>query len=83
MKLYAGTTEQFRADARMHRIAEKLRTEYTTQIGHLPAPSEVVSWQDSLMALSMLVGPAELNDLPSRVRQPLHYAAARLRGQRP
>jgi len=27
MKLYAGTTEQFRADAQMHRIAEKLRAE--------------------------------------------------------
>ena len=32
MKLYAGTTEQFRTDTRMHRIAEKLRAEYTTQI---------------------------------------------------
>lgn len=49
MKLYAGTTEQFRADARMHPIAEKLRAEYTTQIGHRPAPSEVASWQNSLM----------------------------------
>jgi len=27
VKLYPGTTEQFRADARMHRIAEKLRAE--------------------------------------------------------
>jgi uncharacterized protein len=62
MKLYAGTTEQLRADARMHRIAEKLRAEYTTQIGHRPAPSEVASWQNSLMALSMLVDQAELND---------------------
>jgi hypothetical protein len=62
MKLYAGTTEQFRADARMHRIAEKLRAEYTTQIGHRPAPSEVASWQNSLMALSMLLDQAELND---------------------
>ncbi len=62
MKIYAGTTEQFRADARMHRIAEKLRAEYTTQIGHRPAPSEVASWQNSLMALSMLVDQAELND---------------------
>jgi uncharacterized protein len=61
MKLYAGTTEEFRADARMHRIAEKLH-EYTTQIGHRPAPSEVASWQNSLMALSMLVDQAELND---------------------
>ena len=62
MKLYAGTTEQVRADAQMHRIAEKLLAEYTTQIGHWPAPSEVVSWQNSLMALSMLVDQAELND---------------------
>ena len=62
MKLYAGTTEQFRADGRMHRIAEKLRAEYTTQIGHRPARSEVASWQNSLMALSMLVDQAELND---------------------
>ncbi|HEX2765649.1 MAG TPA: hypothetical protein VHR55_03300 [Candidatus Limnocylindria bacterium] len=62
MKLYAGTTEQFRADARMHRIAEKLRAKYTTQIGHRPAPSEVASWQNSLMALSMLLDQAELDD---------------------
>lgn len=48
MKLYAGTTEQFRADARMHRIAEKLRAEYATQAGHRPVPSEVASWQNSL-----------------------------------
>ena len=61
MKLYAGTTEQFRTDAQMHRIAEELRAEYTTQIGHRPAPSEVGAWQNSLMALSMLVDQAELN----------------------
>ena len=36
VKLYAGTTEQFRADAQMHRIAEKLRAEYVAQIGHKP-----------------------------------------------
>ena len=38
MKLYAGTTELFRADAQMHRIAEKLTAEYMAQIGHKPAP---------------------------------------------
>jgi len=58
MKLDAGTTKQFRADACMHRIAEKLRAEDTTQIGHRPAPIEVASWQNSLMALSMLVDHA-------------------------
>jgi hypothetical protein len=62
VKLYAGTTEQFRADTQMHRIAEKLRAEYTTQIGHKPGPSEVASWQNSLMALSMLLDQAELTD---------------------
>src|SRR5688572_30705326 len=46
----------------MHRIAEKLRAEYTAQIGHRPSPNEVASWQNSLMALSMLVDQAELND---------------------
>jgi hypothetical protein len=47
MKRYASTTEQFRADARTHRIAE-LRAEDTTQIGHRPAPSEVAGLQNSL-----------------------------------
>ena len=62
MKLYAGTTEQFRADAQMHRIAEKLRAEYTTQIGHKPSPNEVASWQNSLMALQLLLDQAQLHD---------------------
>ena len=53
MKLYAGTTEHFRADTQMHRIAEKLRAEYTAQIGHKPGLSEVTSWQKCLMALPM------------------------------
>ena len=52
MKLYAGTTEQFRADARMHRIAEKLRAEYTAQIGYRPPPSEEARWQIGVVALS-------------------------------
>jgi len=62
MKLYAGTSEQFRADTQMHRIAEKLRAEYTAQIGHKPSPNEVHAWQNSLMALSLLLDQAELND---------------------
>ena len=79
MKLYAGTAEQFRADPRMHRIAEKLRAEYTTQIGHRPAPSEVASWQNNLMALSMLVDQAKLNDhgvIRESVRRPPTTARA-------
>jgi hypothetical protein len=75
MKLYAGTTEQFRAEARMHRIAEKLRAEYPAQIAHRPAPSEVASWQYSLMALSMLVDQAELNHRVTRNTLRLQRAA--------
>ncbi len=62
MRLYIGTTEQFRADTQMHRIAKKLRAEYTTQSGPRPAPSEVASWQNRVMTLPMLLDQAELND---------------------
>jgi DUF2075 family protein len=62
LKLYAGTTEQFLADARMHRIAEKLRVEYVAQIGHKPGSAEFGSWQNSLTSLALLIDQAELND---------------------
>lgn len=50
------------ADAQMHRIAEKLRAEYVAQLGHRPGAAEFASWQNSLMALSMVIGQAELTD---------------------
>ena len=56
MKLYAGTTEQFVADANLNRIAEKLRNEYIVALGHKPGAAEFVSWQNSLARLSMLIG---------------------------
>ena len=40
MKLDAGTTKQFRAEARMHRVAEEL-CEDMTQIEQDPAQPEV------------------------------------------
>ena len=54
--------EQFRKDAQLHRIAEKLQTEFVAQVGHRPAPIEVHAWQNSLGALSMLLDQAQLND---------------------
>ena len=62
MRLYAETSEQFMTDARMHRIAEKLRVEYVAQIGHKPGGPEFVSWQNSLMALALVIDQAELTD---------------------
>ena len=77
MKLYAGTTEQFRADAQMHR-PEEASAEYTAQIGNKPSPNEVASWQNSLMALSMLVDQAELNDHGVMVEYRLGNTSGRL-----
>ncbi|MDP3983821.1 MAG: peptidase S24, partial [Acidimicrobiia bacterium] len=62
MRLYSGSTEQFMTDARLHRIAEKVRVEYIAQIGQKPGTSLVNSWQNSLTALALLVDQAELND---------------------
>jgi DUF2075 family protein len=62
MKLYAGTSEEFMTDARMHRIAEKLRAEYVVQIGHKPGAPEFASWQNSLTALALVIDQAELTD---------------------
>jgi len=62
VKLYAGTTEQFMADTQMHRIAEKLRTEYIAAMGHKPGSAEFNSWQNSLTALALLINQAKLED---------------------
>lgn len=62
MKLYAGTTEQFMTDTQLHRIAEKLRTEYIAVIGHRPGAAEYASWQNSLQALALLINQAKLED---------------------
>jgi DUF2075 family protein len=62
MKLYAGTSDQFMTDARMHRIAEKLRVEYVAQIGHKPGGAEFNAWQNSLTALALVIDQAGLSD---------------------
>ncbi len=69
MKLYAGTTEQFPTVAQLHRIADKLRAEYIATIGYGPGPSEVASWQNSVIALSMLLDQGELHHLGRRVNR--------------
>jgi DUF2075 family protein len=62
MRLYAESTELFLTDARMHRIAEKMRGEYVAQIGHRPGPAEFASWENSLTSLALLVNQADLDD---------------------
>jgi DUF2075 family protein len=62
MRLYAESTELFLTDARMHRIAEKMRGEYVAQIGYKPGAAEFASWQNSLTSLALLVSQADLDD---------------------
>jgi DUF2075 family protein len=62
MRLYADTSEQFMTDARMHRIAEKLRVAYVAEIGHKPGGAEFNAWQNSLTALALVIDQAELTD---------------------
>jgi DUF2075 family protein len=62
MRLYAESTELFLTDARMHRIAEKVRGEYIAQIGYRPGAGEYASWQNSLTSLALLVSQADLDD---------------------
>ena len=62
MKLYAGTTEQFMADTQLHRIAEKLRTEYVAAMGYRPSGNASASWQNSLQVLALLINQADLDD---------------------
>jgi hypothetical protein len=50
------------ADTQLHRIAEKLRNEYIVAIGHKPGAAEFNAWQNSLMALALLIKQAKLED---------------------
>jgi DUF2075 family protein len=62
MRLYAESTELFLTDARMHRIAEKMRGEYIAQIGYRPGAAEFAAWQNSLTSLALLISQADLDD---------------------
>jgi hypothetical protein len=62
MRLYAESTELFLTDARMHRIAEKMRGEYIAQIGYRPGAAEYAAWQNSLTSLALLISQADLDD---------------------
>jgi len=62
MRLYAESTDLFLTDARMHRIADKMRGEYIAQVGHKPGAAEYASWQNSLTSLALLISQADLDD---------------------
>jgi len=65
MRLYAGTTRDFVADATRNTIARRLENAFLSYFRYRPSPGEVRSWEESLSRLSMIV---EAVEKPSRIR---------------
>ena len=62
MRLYAGTTSDFVADATRNNIARRLETAFVEHFRHRPSPAEVRSWEESLARLGLVVNSAKLTD---------------------
>lgn len=62
MRLYAGMTKQFIEDTIQNQIAEKLRLAWLNYRHGEPSRSEIMSWRNSLRALSQVFQYANLVD---------------------
>ena len=62
MRLYAGTTRDFVADATRNNIARRLESAFVEHFRHRPSPAEVRSWEESLARLGLVVSSAKLTD---------------------
>ncbi len=62
MRLYAGTTSDFVADATRNNIARRLESAFVEHFRHRPSPGEVRSWEESLARLGLVVSSAKLTD---------------------
>ena len=60
MHLYQGTSEQFIADAVQARLANQLSDRFFEEFRYKPAPSEVMSWRNSLGAMANVLQVADL-----------------------
>lgn len=52
MYLYQGAVKEFIRDAELNRLADKINTAFTYEMGHHANPSEVNSWRNSLQQMS-------------------------------
>ena len=62
MRLYAGTTSDFVADATRNNIARRLESAFVDHFRHRPSAAEVRSWEESLARLGLVVSSAKLTD---------------------
>ena len=78
MELYRGTTKQFVRDVNQHTIAEKLNVSFEQAYRYHVGVSELMSWQNSLMALALQIMHTGLNDHGVILEMQLPLTSARL-----
>ena len=78
MHLYQGTSEQFIADAVQARLANLLADRFFEEFRYRPAPSEVMSWRNSLAAMANVLQLADLTDQGVLVELKLPLSSKRL-----
>jgi len=78
MHLYHGSSEQFVQDTFRNHIAEKLSEAFATHYRYAPPPSEVVSWRNSLRAMSDVIRQGELQRTGIVVEYQLPLTSRRL-----
>ena len=61
MRLYAGSSQQFIMDTIQNQIADKLRNAFFNYYRFSPSPGEVMSWRNSLRAMSHVLQYANLS----------------------
>src|SRR5437763_1910209 len=78
MHLYQGTSEQFIGDAVQNRLATQLADRFFDEFRYKPAPSEVMSWRNSLAAIASVLQLADLRDQGVLVELKLPLTSKRL-----
>jgi hypothetical protein len=78
LHLYRGTSAQFIADATQARLANQLSERFFEEFRYRPAPSEVMSWRNSLGAMANVLQVADLTDQGILVELKLPLSSKRL-----
>src|SRR2546429_5034769 len=78
MPLYSGPTSEFMGDAPRNRLAGLISEAFFEHFRYQPSRSEVHSWQNSLRAMSDVIGLADLTDHGIAVELQLPLSSKRL-----
>src|ERR1700682_5586180 len=77
VQLYVGSTREFVNDAVQHRLGEKISDSFYDYYGYRKV-SELQSWQNSLPAMALQIGHADLFDHGIVVEMELPLSSSRL-----